>query len=67
MSSASSPMTTTILGATMASSSSTRAMHAGSASDASPTGHFTHSVPYTASGSMPSRFSDFISAVPARP
>ncbi len=60
-------MMTTIFGWTIANSSTTRTMHAGSASDGSATGHLTHSVPYTASGSMFSRFSDFISAVPLRP
>ena len=60
-------MTTTILGETIASSSVSRATQLGSARDGSSTGHFTHSVPYTASGSMFKRFSDFISAFPVRP
>ena len=60
-------MITTIRGCTIASSSTTRAVHAGSASDVSLTGHLTQSVPYTAKGSIASRLSDFISAVPARP
>ena len=54
-------------GCTIASSSSTRPTHAGSAIEASATGHFTHRVPYTASGSIPSRFNDFMSAAPLRP
>ena len=66
-SSASSPITTTILGCTIASSSSTRALHSGAAMSVSATGHFTNTVPYTASGSMPSRLKLFISALPARP
>ena len=45
----------------------TRPTQAGSASEGSATGHLTHSVPYTASGSMLSRRSDFIRALPARP
>ena len=65
--SASGPMTTMILGCTIAISSSTRATHAGSASEESLNGHFTHNVPYTASGSICRRLSDFISAPPARP
>ena len=65
--SAASPITTTILGSMIASSSMSRPMHAGSASAGSDTGHFTHSVPYTASGSIPRRLSDFINAPPARP
>ena len=60
-------MTTTIFGCTIASLSTTRTMHAGSASVGSATGHLTHSVPYTASGSTRRRLSDFISAVPLRP
>jgi hypothetical protein len=60
-------MTTTIFGCTMAISSTRRAMHSGAASVVSATGHLTHSVPYTASGSMSRRLKDFISAVPARP
>ena len=43
--SASSPITTTMRGWTIAISSTTRAMQAGSASEGSATGHFTHSVP----------------------
>jgi hypothetical protein len=31
------------------------------------TGHFTQSVPYTASGSIARRLNAFISAAPARP
>ncbi len=65
--SASAPITTTIFGCTIAISSTTRETHAKSASEASLSGHFTHSVPYTASGSIDSRLSDFISAPPARP
>ena len=65
--SASGPITTTIFGCTIAISSTTRAMQAKSASEASLSGHFTHSVPYTASGSICSRFSDFMIAPPARP
>ena len=60
-------MTTTILGETIAISSTRRATQPGSAMAGSGTGHLTHSVPYTASGSIESRFSDFISALPARP
>ena len=45
MSSASVPMTTTILGWTIANSSISRATHSGAASIGSATGHFTHSVP----------------------
>ena len=45
MSSASVPMTTTILGWTIAISSISRAMHSGAASEGSATGHFTHRVP----------------------
>ncbi len=44
-SSASSPITTRIFGCTIASSSTSRPMHAGSASEGSGSGHFTHSVP----------------------
>ncbi len=44
-SSASVPMTTTILGCTIAISSTSRATHSGAASEGSATGHFTHSVP----------------------
>ena len=65
--SASAPIATTIRGCTIAISSTTRAMHSGSASAESASGHFTHSVPYTASGSIARRLSDFISALPARP
>ena len=65
--SASSPITTTIRGCTIASSPSSRARHSGAASSVSGTGHFTHSVPYTVSGSIPSRLKLFISAEPARP
>ncbi len=65
--SASAPITTMIFGATIAISSTTRATQAKSANEASLRGHFTHSVPYTASGSIDSRLSDFISAPPARP
>ena len=43
--SASSPITTTILGCTIAISSTRRARHSGAASEVSATGHFTHSVP----------------------
>ncbi len=64
---ASSPITTTMRGCTMASSSTTRARQAGSAITGSATGHFASRVPYTASGSMPRRLKDFISAVPLRP
>ena len=39
------PMTTTIFGRTIASSFTSRATQPGSASDGSPTGHLTHSVP----------------------
>ena len=60
-------MTTTIRGWTIAISSTSRARHSGAASEVSATGHLTHSVPYTASGSISSRLSDFISAVPERP
>ena len=42
---ASSPMATTILGCTIASSSRTRARHSGAASSVSATGHFTTKVP----------------------
>ena len=51
----------------MAISSPTRARHAGAESSVSCTGHFTNTVPYTASGSMPSRLKLFMSALPARP
>ncbi len=60
-------MTTTIRGWTTASSSSTRARHSGADMSVSATGHFTNTVPYTASGSMPRRLKLFISALPARP
>jgi hypothetical protein len=60
-------MTTTMRGCTMASSSSTRARHSGADRSVSPTGHFTNTVPYTVSGSIPSRLKLFISAPPARP
>ena len=65
--SASGPITTMILGCTIAISWTTRATQAKSASEASLSGHLTHSVPYTARGSIDRRFSDFISAPPARP
>ena len=42
-------------------------LHSGSAREESARGHFTHSVPYTASGSIERRLSDFISAPPALP
>jgi hypothetical protein len=66
-SSASSPITTTIRGCTMAISSRTRARQAGAESSVSCTGHFTNTVPYTASGSIPRRLKLFMSALPARP
>ena len=66
-SSASSPITTTMRGCTMAISSSTRARHSGADRSLSPTGHLTKTVPYTASGSMPRRLKLFMSALPARP
>ena len=65
--SASGPITTTIFGCTIAISSMTREMQAKSASEASLSGHFTHSVPYTARGSIERRLSDFMIALPARP
>ena len=43
--SASGPIATTILGCTIASSSTTRPTQAGSAREGSATGHLTHSVP----------------------
>ena len=43
--SASRPITTTIFGCTIAISSTTRETQAKSASEASLSGHFTHSVP----------------------
>ena len=64
---ASAPMTTTILGCTIPTSATTRATHAGSASEGSESGHFTQSVPYTARGSIARRLSDFINAPPALP
>ena len=65
--SARSPITTMMRGCTTAISSARRATHSSAARSGSLTGHFTHSVPYTVSGSMPSRLKLFISALPARP
>ena len=44
-SSASSPITTTMRGWTIANSSITRARHSGAARSVSPTGHLTNTVP----------------------
>ena len=67
MSRASSPITTTIRGCTIAISSATLAMQASDAWVGSVSGHFTQSVPKTTIGSIASRLKLFISALPARP
>src|SRR5258708_26587435 len=65
--SASGPITTTIFGETIASSSITPSMQTGSAIAGSGTGHFTHSGPYTPTASIDNRLSDFITASPDPP
>src|SRR5829696_1728076 len=61
--SARSPITTTSFGWTMCSSRVSQAAH----SSSEPSANFRQFVPYTDSGSTPSRWSDFMIACPARP